>query len=112
MASSRYVTHCSIQTDVRSYEATQALYTIIILVYYFVAVHRAHQIYNWIALLSLECVSVVFWLSTWSTLASWYRIVAYDYSLYAAAGYSHITNAASAYRGSLLGAMVLSVIQL
>lgn len=42
----------------------------IILVYYFVAVHAANAIYNWIALLVLECLAVVFWLSTWADLAA------------------------------------------
>jgi len=47
-----------------------ALYTIIILIYYFVAIHGANAIYNWIALLVLECLAVVFWLVQWALLAA------------------------------------------
>ena len=53
--------------------------------YYLISLHVAQQLYNWIALLVLECLAVVFWLSTWAVLAAAYAIVAaYDcyYSTY------------------------------
>jgi len=54
---------------------SQGLFTIGILVYYFVAVHSQPQIYNWIAFLVLECVAVIFWLVVWAIFAAALAVV-------------------------------------
>jgi uncharacterized membrane protein len=51
------------------------------LVYYFVAVHSQHHAYNWIALLVLECILVIFWLVVWALIAALAAYVAYYNSL-------------------------------
>ncbi|KAK3721976.1 hypothetical protein LTR37_002792 [Vermiconidia calcicola] len=76
--------------SVSGYDIFVALYTIAILVYYFVALHGSTKIYNWIALLVLECVAVIFWLCVWALFATSLAALAlYDtyYNDYAYGGY-------------------------
>lgn len=42
------------------------------LVYYFIALHGAPKGYNWIAVLVLECLNLIFWLCTFAVLAAIY----------------------------------------
>ena len=62
--------------------STQTLYSLIALIYYFVSIHKEHKLYNWIALLILECFAIIFWLSIWAVLATAIALVALAYSAY------------------------------
>lgn len=45
----------------------------LILTYYFVSLHFVQVAYNWIAVLVLESLAVVFWLASFADLADTYR---------------------------------------
>lgn len=79
----------------------QSIYSIGISVYYFVSLHASTQLYNWIALLVLECVAVIFWLSTWSTLVAWREVL-----------FVYYYEVATAYYALLLVSIVFSVVVL
>ncbi|CZT24042.1 uncharacterized protein RCC_09759 [Ramularia collo-cygni] len=90
-----------------------ALFSILILVYYFVAIHGSIKLYNWIALLILECLALIFWLSTWAVLAALYATptyYSYDsyYYWYKRSLEKRIT--VSDYTGTFISALTFSVI--
>lgn len=54
-----------------------ALFSGIALVYYFVSLHANKSLFNWIALLVLECFCVLWWLVVWALIAAALSIVVY-----------------------------------
>ncbi|KAF2725274.1 hypothetical protein K431DRAFT_290952 [Polychaeton citri CBS 116435] len=95
----------------------QTLYTGIILTYYFVTLHAWNAGYNWIAMLILEIFAVIFWLSTWASLAVVYVAASAD-STYSYSYYDYYyklrkrdSTSWSAYLGVAIGAAVISAIQ-
>lgn len=101
-----------------AYAIFASVYTIGIIIYFLVASKATPQSYNWIALLVLEVLAVIFWLATWAALAALFALLAYvgssyDYyyakrDLVARDAYSY----GLAYAGCLLAAIALAVIQL
>jgi hypothetical protein len=51
-----------------------AIFTFLILGYYFGSLHFFPAAYNWIAVLALECLAFVFWLASFADLADMYRL--------------------------------------
>lgn len=95
----------------------QAIYTKLTIVYFLVATFAIKALYNWIAILILECLGVIFWLCTWAVLAAyfvlWKAYVCYPYD-----DCSGIQNEAEAnpafgaYVGGWEASIVLSVVVL
>ena len=65
-----------------AYAIFVSLYTSAIIIYYLVASKATTKNYNWIALLVLEVLAVVFWLATWAVLGALFAALAYIGSYY------------------------------
>lgn len=106
-----------------AYAIFVSLYTVGITIYFLVANKSAPKSYNWIALLVLEVLAVIFWLAAWAVLAALFAILAYvgsTYDSYYGYGYKikrslETRDAYSyglGYAGCLLAAIALAVINL
>ncbi|WPH00678.1 Hypothetical protein R9X50_00350800 [Acrodontium crateriforme] len=94
-----------------------ALWTILVLAYYIVSIRFAPQAYNWIAVLVLETLTTIFWLSSFATLAALYSSAvnayhdySYYYYYYRRSLEPRSTTDVSTYRNVLICAIVFSVI--
>ena len=52
------------------------------MIYYFVCIRAKRELFNWIALLVLECFNVLWWLIVWALLATGLAAAAYIESTY------------------------------
>lgn len=105
-----------------AYAIFVSLYTIGTTIYYLVASRFTPESYNWIALLVLEILAVVFWLACWAVLAALFVVLSTDTSYYFGGydfyyrkraverrGYYEL---GEAYTGCLIAAMALGIVQL
>lgn len=107
-----------------AYTIFVSLYTTGIIIYYLVASKASPKSYNWIALLVLEVLAVIFWLATWAVLGALYAALAligstydsYDYYYYYRVKRSlearDVYSYGLAYAGCLIAAIALAVINL
>lgn len=94
--------------------ATQGSYSILILTYYFVAVHASPNLYNSIALLVLEVLALVFWLACFAALAALYAILVYigEYYVYDSYRKRDLYMLSVAYTAVLIACLAISVVNL
>ncbi|KAI7082827.1 hypothetical protein KC356_g8047 [Hortaea werneckii] len=87
-------------------------YSILILIYYFVAVHASPQLYNCIALLTLEILALVFWLACFAALGALYSFLVYvgTYLVYDSYRKRDLYMLSVAYTAVLLTCLALSII--
>jgi hypothetical protein len=52
------------------------------LIYYFVSIHSNTSLFNWVAILVLECFNVLWWLIVWALLATGLAAAAYIENTY------------------------------
>ncbi|KAI7230320.1 hypothetical protein KC330_g7025 [Hortaea werneckii] len=87
-------------------------YSILILIYYFVAVHASPKLYNWIALLVLEVLALVFWLACFAALGALYAILVYigDYYVYDSYRKRDVYMLSVAYAAVLITCLAISIV--
>ncbi|GAB1743926.1 hypothetical protein NU219Hw_g972t1 [Hortaea werneckii] len=87
-------------------------YSILILIYYFVAVHASPKLYNCIALLALEVLALVFWLACFAALAALYAILVYigEYYVYDSYRKRDLYMLSVAYTAVLIACLAISVV--
>ncbi|KAI6841112.1 hypothetical protein KC340_g10615 [Hortaea werneckii] len=87
-------------------------YSILILIYYFVAVHASPKLYNWIALLVLEVLALVFWLACFAALGALYAILVYigEYYVYESYRKRDLYMLSVAYTAVLIACMAISIV--
>lgn len=104
-----------------AYAIFASLYSLAIIIYYLVASKATPKSYNWIALLVLEVVAVIFWLATWAVLGALFAALAYIGSYYNSSYYYRVKRSLEVrdaysygygYVGCSIAAMALAVIQL
>lgn len=95
-------------------KARQGSYSILILIYYFVAVHASPKLYNWIALLVLEVLALVFWLACFAALGALYAILVYigEYYVYDSYRKRDLYMLSVAYTAVLIACMAISIANL
>ncbi|KAI7229351.1 hypothetical protein KC343_g4712 [Hortaea werneckii] len=88
-------------------------YTILILIYYFVAVHASPKLYNWIALLVLEVLALVFWLACFAALGAHYAFLVFYANYYVYDSYYRkrdLYMLGNAYTGILIACLAISIV--
>ena len=100
------------------------LQTIGITIYHIVCLHSTPQSYHWIAVLVLEIVALIFWLSCWAVLAALYAVLvllgsSYDYGYYYTSYKRDLDlekrmsyEYSMAYTGCLIASLAFSVVNL
>ena len=100
------------------------LQTIGITIYYIVCIHSTPQSYHWMAVLVLEIVALIFWLSCWAVLAALYAVLvllgsSYDYGYYYTSYKRDLDlekrmsyEYGMAYTGCLIASLAVSVVNL
>ncbi|KAI7278816.1 hypothetical protein KC345_g5749 [Hortaea werneckii] len=88
-------------------------YSILILIYYFVAVHASPKLYNWIALLVLEVLALVFWLACFAALGAHYAFLVYYANYYVYDSYYRkrdLYTLGVAYTSILIACLAISIV--
>ncbi|KAI6899175.1 hypothetical protein KC318_g9644 [Hortaea werneckii] len=101
-----------IKPIIKTDNARQGSYCILILIYYFVAVHASPKLYNWIALLVLEVLALVFWLACFAALGALYAILVYigDYYVYDSYRKRDLYMLSVAYTAVLITCLAISIV--
>lgn len=104
-----------------AYAIFVCLYTFGTIIYFLVAGKATPKSYNWVALLVLEVLAVIFWLAAWAALGALFAALAYIGSYYDSTYYYNVKRSLEArdaysygygYAGCLLAAIALGVINL
>ncbi|KAI7171511.1 hypothetical protein KC316_g11307 [Hortaea werneckii] len=100
------------EANYKTDKARQGSYSILILIYYFVAVHASPKLYNWIALLVLEVLALVFWLACFAALGALYAILVYigDYYVYDSYRKRDLYMLSVAYTAVLITCLAMSIV--
>lgn len=105
--------------NAHAYAIFTSLFSIGSIIYFLVASKATPKSYNWIALLVLEVLAVIFWLAVWAVLGALFALLAYVGSTYD--GYYYVKRGLETrdvysyglgYAGCLIAAIALAVIQL